>query len=51
MIAAIPAHDGAEFVIRQVVPPTLAALIYSAPRICLSCGAKTLPDGSLPCGH
>lgn len=21
------------------------------PRVCLSCGAHTLPDGALPCGH
>lgn len=27
------------------------AIRNGAPLTCLSCGAKTLADGSLPCGH
>lgn len=25
--------------------------LFFPPTTCLSCGAKTQPDGSLPCGH
>ncbi|MFJ3048548.1 hypothetical protein ACIPEN_22160 [Herbaspirillum chlorophenolicum] len=61
MIAAIPAEDRPT-IIAQEIPAHLAPkkraaywddplAWYDAPRVCLSCGAKTNTAGELPCGH
>ena len=40
---------------QNVLPQSFSVLARSilngAPLICLSCGAKTQPDGTLPCWH
>lgn len=59
MIAAIPAEDRPTIIV-QTVPQEVALELVaphsglSKPRAgvrCLSCGAQTRADGSLPCGH
>lgn len=39
--------NGTQRVVKQRVPVSLPP----EPKICLGCGAKQQPDGSLPCGH